>query len=170
MTCIVAISDNGIVYMGGDRGYSDGNSIMPSLEPKIFDKGLYLIGYAGNAGTGQNIVYNFNAPTLVTNTKIEKYMHGAFMPALKKFIKDDIDKDDDTSFIVGIKGRVYEISLQDYQCTEYASIAIGSGYSYALGSLHSTTSLDSNKRIKLALQAAITYSPTCMAPVDYLQK
>lgn len=168
MTCIVAISDGTTVYMGGERGYSDDHSIIPSLEPKIFDKGLYLIGYAGNAGTGQNVVYNFEAPPLVTNTKTDKYMHGVFIPALKKFLKDD--KDDETSLIIGIKGRVYEIDLEDYQCTEYAEVAIGSGYTYALGSLYSTTPLDNNYRIQVAMEAAIQYSPTCSGPVDYLQK
>lgn len=168
MTVIVAISDGNTIYMGGDRGYSDGDSIIPSLEPKIFDKGLYLIGYAGSAGIGQNIVYNFNAPALITNTKTDKYMHGVFMPALKKFLK--YEKDDDTSFIIGIKGRVYEIDLEDFQCTEYAEVAIGSGYTYSLGSLYSTTPLDNNYRIQVAIEAAIQYSPTCCGPVDILQK
>lgn len=170
MTCIVAISDGITVYMGGERGYSDEHSLMPSLQPKIYDKGLYLIGYAGNAGTGQNVVYNFDAPALVTNTKIDKYMHGVFIPALRKFLKNDIDKDDDTSLIVGIKGRVYEISIQDYQCTEYAEVAIGSGYTYALGSLYSTTPLDNQYRIQVAIESAIQYSPTCKGPIDILSK
>lgn len=170
MTCIVAISDGTTVYMGGERGWSDDHSIIPALEPKIFDKGLYLIGYAGNGGMGQNVVYNFEAPPLVTNTKIDKYMHTVFMPALKKFVKGDIKEEEETSFIIGIKGRVYEISLEDFQCTEYAEVAIGSGNSYALGSLYSTGPLENPYRITLAIEAAIQYSPTCSGPIDYLEK
>lgn len=170
MTCIVAISDGNTVYMGGERGYSDEHVIIPSLEPKIYDKGLYLIGYAGNAGTGQNVVHNFNPPAFVTNTKVDNYMYRSFIPALRKFLKDDIDKDDDTSLIIGIKGRVYEISVQDYQCTEYKEIAIGSGMPYALGSLHTSKDLPAKERVHIAIESAITYSPTCQGPIDILYK
>ena len=35
MTCIVGISDGSNVYIGGERGSSDGTSILPLTRPKV---------------------------------------------------------------------------------------------------------------------------------------
>lgn len=177
MTCIVAISDGSKVYMGGERGYSDSYTLVSSTQPKIFDIGSYLIGYAGNSGVGQTVVHNFELPPLGKISKIDIHMQRVFMPALRKFIKDyDIrlsDNDDDAAgFIVGVKGKVYEIDLSDFQCIEYDEVSIGSGSGYAFGSLYTTSRYDISPidRISISLEAAITYSPTCQGPIDILIK
>lgn len=174
MTCIVAIADNDVVYMGGERGHSDSYTLVSSTQPKIFDCGHYVIGYAGNTGIGQAICHNFSCPPSKT-MKIDRYMATVFIPQLRSFVKDnDIkipDNDDDNAgFIVGIKGKVYEIDLADFQCVEYAEVSIGSGSSYAYGSLYSTIGKHPLDRINEALNAAIIYSPTCQGPIDFLQK
>jgi 20S proteasome alpha/beta subunit len=174
MTCIVAISDKGHVYMGGERGFSDSYTLVSSTRPKIFSIGQYLIGYAGNSGIGQAIVYNFVPPVLKSN-KIDEHMLKLFIPSLRTFIKEsDIkisdSEDDGAGFIVGIKGGVYEVDLSDFQCVEYDEISIGSGSAYAYGSLYTSIDLPAKTRVEKALQASIHYSPTCQGPIDILYK
>jgi len=175
MTCIVAISDNKKVYMGGDRGHSDSHTIVSSTRPKIFDVGSYLIGYAGNSGIGQAVVYNFEFPPVGKTHNIDRHMLQVFIPKLRSFITDNNiklpdDDDNNAGFIVGVKGRVYEIDLTDFQCIEYNEVAIGSGSSYAYGSLYSNKDYEPSDRILQSINAAITYSPTCQGPIDILEK
>ena len=175
MTCIVAISDNKKVYMGGERGHSDSHTIVSSTRPKIFDVGSYLIGYAGNSGIGQAVVYNFEFPPIGKTNKIDKHMLQVFIPQLRSFFIDNNIKlpendDDNASFIVGVRGRVYEIDLSDFQCVEYDEVCIGSGGSYAYGALYSNRDYEPLDRIRGALKAAIHYSPTCSYPIDILEK
>ncbi len=172
MTCIVAIAHEDTVYMGGERGHSDDNVIVSSLAPKIFNKSFYLFGYAGNTGLGQLVAYTFDAPTMRVNTDTYKYVYNFFIPALRDHLKDYLSEKEDShaSFILGIKGKVFEIDTGDFQCVEYQELAIGSGAAYAYGSLHTTYNYDIPivHRINTALDAAITYSPTCQGPIDIL--
>jgi ATP-dependent protease HslVU (ClpYQ) peptidase subunit len=175
MTCIVAISDNGKVYMGGDRGHSDSHTLVSSTQPKIFDVGSYLIGYAGNSGIGQAVIYNFQYPAVGKTHNIDRHMLKVFIPALRLFFKEnDIkipdDDDNNAGFIIGVKGRVYEVDLADFQCIEYEEVSIGSGSSYAYGSLYTSIDLPAKDRVEKAIQAAINYSPTCQSPIDILYK
>jgi 20S proteasome alpha/beta subunit len=174
LTCIIAIANGKKVYMGGERGHSDSHTLVSSTQPKIFDVGSYLIGYAGNSGIGQAVVHNFEFPP-VKIANIYKHMTTVFIPALRSFIKDnDIkipdNEEDNASFIVGAKGRVYEIDLSDFQCIEYNEVSIGSGSSYAYGSLYSTQDYNPGDRIKQGIEAAILYSPSCQYPIDILEK
>lgn len=160
--------------MGGERGYSDSHTLVSSTQPKIFSIGQYLIGYAGNSGVGQAIVYNFSPPAL-KSIKIDNHMLKLFMPQLRSFIKEsDIklpdSEDDSTGLIVGIKGRVYEVDLSDFQCVEYEEVSIGSGSGYAYGSLYTSIGLPPKARVEKAIQSAINYSPTCQSPIDILYK
>lgn len=175
MTCIVAIAHQGKVYMGGERGHSDSHTIVSSTRPKIFERGSYLIGYAGNSGIGQAVVHNFEFPPLGKSTHIDRHMSTVFIPKLRSFITDNNIKlsendDDSAGFVVGIKGRVYEIDMSDFQCIEYNEVAIGSGSSYAYGSLYSTNDYEPLDRIRQSIEAAILYSPTCQGPIDILSK
>jgi ATP-dependent protease HslVU (ClpYQ) peptidase subunit len=172
MTCIVGIADGTNVYIGGERGHSDSDVIVSSLAPKVFNKSHYLIGFAGNTGMGQSIAYTFDAPTHRINTDTYRYVYEFFIPALKDHLKDQIPEKEDsqTSFLLGIRGKLFEIDTSDFQCVEYAEVAIGSGAAYAMGSLHTTYTynISTIDRIQHALDAAITYSPTCQGPIDIL--
>lgn len=170
MTCIVGIVDNNNVYIGGERGHSDSDIIVSSLAPKVFNKLHYVIGYAGNSGMGQSIAYTFDAPTHRVNTDTYKYVYEFFIPAMREHLKDQLpDKEDNHAcFLLGIKGKLFEIDTSDFQCTEYSEVAIGSGAAYAYGSLYTTSNytIPTIDRIHIALDAAITYSPTCQGPID----
>ena len=178
MTCIVAIAHEGNVYMGGDRGHSTSGWINSSTRPKISQHGEYLFGYSSNAGIGQWVQQGMEFPPIYIEDNY-KHLITVFMPALRDFLKEnDIKIDGETheaDLYLGFRGKVYEINTDHMYCTEYTEIAGGSGYQYAFGSLY-TTSIDDDSypvftpelRIRLALGAAITYSPSCQGPIDIL--
>jgi 20S proteasome alpha/beta subunit len=159
MTIVIGLIDNGIVYMGSDRAMSDEYSISSPITPKIKKNGQFLIGYASN----------------VLKKDVDKYMRTDFILTLKKAIEPygiDISDDDKAAadFLVGVHGRLFNISTNDWQVNEYDKYtAIGSGNSYAIGSLDTSyTWKDPIKKIKTALESAIKNSPQCDYPIDIL--
>lgn len=170
MTCIIALATSSNVILGGERGCSDENSILATTQPKVFKLGSYVIGFAGNMGLGQSVAYNFTPPDF-SGSNPSLHMLKVFLPSLRSFFTDNNIKlpeklEDHADFIVGLANKVYGVSSYDFQCVEYPFIASGSGSSFALGSLYSSTSLPPQNRVELALQAAISLSPTCLGPID----
>ena len=168
MTCIVGISHNGNVYIGGERGASDGSTILPLTTPKVRKNNDYLIGYAGSQGIGQ-IPFMISLPPIGKN--IEKTLRTEFVSTLKNSIDECGNashlEDNTTDWLIGVQGRLFEISSEDWSVCEFESTAIGSGSNIAMGSLHTTrTWKDQEKRIRYALQAAVDISPTCLDPID----
>ena len=168
MTCIVGIAKDGIVYIGGDRGASDGNILLPLTRPKVKKCGEYLIGYAGSMGIGQ-LAHYIDMPPIGKN--IEKTLRTSFVKALKTAIDEygnssHID-DNSTDWLIGVQGRLFEISSEDWGVCEFAESSIGSGNSIALGSLHTSRNWkDQEKRIRYSLEAAVEISPSCSGPID----
>ena len=71
--------------------------------------------------------------------------------------------------IICVRGRIFEHNAADMSLTEYQQpfLAMGSGSSYAYGSLYSTQkSKNARNRVRTAVAAAIQYSPSCMGPID----
>lgn len=170
MTCIVGIASDGVVYMGGDRGASDENIILPLYRPKVVQMNNYLIGYAGSQGIGQ-LAHMIDLPPIGKN--IERTLRTTFVKILRNAIEEygnasTVD-DNATEWLVGVDGRLFEISSVDWQVSEFAESAIGSGGPIALGSLHTSRNWkDQERRIKSALQAAVDVSITCLEPIDIL--
>jgi hypothetical protein len=81
-----------------------------------------------------------------------------------------IDSTNDTDILIGIRGRLFELSPVDWSVAEVLETAIGSGGDFALGSLHTTKEFPATPefRIEYALNAAIAYSPNCQGPIDIL--
>jgi ATP-dependent protease HslVU (ClpYQ) peptidase subunit len=168
MTCIVGISDNGNVYIGGERGSSDGSSILPLTRPKVKRCGDYLIGYAGSQGIGE-LAHFINMPPVTKD--IHKTLRTTFISTLKSAIEEYGNashlEDNSTDWLVGVNGRLFEISSEDWHIAEFSYSAIGSGGPIALGSLHTSRNWkDQEKRIRHALQAAVDINPSCIAPID----
>ena len=170
MTCIVGIAKNGIVYMGGDRGASDGSSILPLCRPKIVKINNYLVGYAGSQGIGQ-LAHMIDLPTIPNNKNVTKTLRTTFIKSLKNAVEEfgnaSVNEDNSTDWLVGIHGRLFEITSEDWQVSEFEETSIGSGNYIALGSLHTSRSWkDQEKRIRYSLQAAVDISPSCLGPLD----
>jgi hypothetical protein len=171
MTILAGLTHGGKVYMGADRAMSDNHFISPLAKPKIRKVGPYLIGYSGSLGTGQ--LTTFAAYPDINTTNLEAWMRiqfcGALQRAADEFKIDISNEDNGADLLVGVAGRLFEISTIDWSVGEYNMIATGSGFPFAMGSLHTTRFTDDPTwRIKEAVGAAIKYSPSCVGPIDVL--
>jgi ATP-dependent protease HslVU (ClpYQ) peptidase subunit len=175
MTCISAIAHNGKIYMGGDSAASDeGNIVSTRKEPKVFIKNNYLIGYAGSFRFGKVVEHVFIPPKPQTDN-LDKFLNTSFVDALRSACEvskiDPSSEDDPSELLVGVNGRLFEF-CNDWHFGEDANNfnAIGSGSSFALGSLYSTGRMQSPPaRIKLSLQAAEKFSPSVRSPFTILE-
>ena len=169
MTAIVGIKDDKNVYLFGDRGASDSDTIVSMTTPKIWKVSENIIaGYAGSGGLGQMIQY-MKWP--VFDGDAMEYLRASLAPAIIKTRDKMAGKDEEeASLLIGIKTiepMLFEMDTSDYSVFPFDYTAIGSGGPIALGSLHSTTgSLES--RGKKAIMAAIDHSPSCKGPFDSL--
>ena len=80
------------------------------------------------------------------------------------------DPEHSSEFIIGTQGRLFELSTADWSVAEVNETALGSGSPFALGSLYTTKDFPATHefRINMAIEAAITYSPSCQGWVDIL--
>lgn len=176
MTCIIAIEQNGIVTMGGDRMGSNGYTGAPVAESKVFKKGGVLIGYTSSFRMGQLLQHALTIPVLPAEIDLDKWVAIDFMQAIRQVYQDngwDGQKDNKAehgSFLMAVNGRCYEIQ-SDYSFIRNLSgeYAVGSGTSFALGSLRSTRGkLSAEKRILEGLETASEYVVTVQGPYDVL--
>ena len=175
VTCIVGIANEGKVYIGSDRGASDDSSIISMCRPKVHVKQDWIFGYAGDIGTAQLLEFA-ELPELEEDDDPYRVLRLDVVEELRSLIESHgtmpNDKEDNSaSFLIGAKGRLFELSTSDWSVIEIEETAIGSGGTFALGSLHTTKQFPVALpiyRIEQALNAAITYSPTCQGPIDIL--
>lgn len=171
MTCIVGISDGETVYIGGDRGASDESCIITLSQPKVKTNGEWIYAYSGSLGNGQLLDF-INYPALKKTDDVYKIVRFDIVSQLKDLYESHGSEKDDnaTDYLIGIRGRLFELSSEDWGVAEVQETSIGSGGNFALGSLYTSKELEDNPivRITLALNAAITYSPTCQGPTDIL--
>lgn len=183
MTCIVAIAQNGTVYMGSDHAASDDKSgwVMSRKEPKVFKVGQYGIAFTDSFRMGQILQYNWTPPKYTptkTNFGLDKFMRTKFIDSVKAAFKEhgfgDIggtDEDTGGIFIVGLEGRIFVVD-EDFHVGENVVnyMAEGSGGMFALGALHATKHQKNPKmRLKLALEAASEFSMSVAPPFTYIQ-
>jgi hypothetical protein len=184
MTCIVAIAQNGTVYMGSDHAASDDKTgwIISRKEPKCFKVGQYAIAFTDSFRMGQILQYAWTPPKYTptkTNSGLDKFMRTKFIESVKQAFKDGgygsigSSSDEDTGgiFIVGLEGRIFTID-EDFHVGENVVnyMAEGSGGQIALGALHATKHQKNPKlRIKAALEAATEFNMAVAAPYTYIQ-
>lgn len=170
MTCIVGIATEDSVYIGGDRAASDEDSIYSLRTPKVFTNGSWIVGYCGTIGIAQLIEFiEFEEEVDDPYT----YIRLTIVEQLKKAIESfsNASAEHDTAWLIGYKNRLFELCDSDWGVMEFQEVAIGSGGSFALGSLHTTSQFDVATpyyRIECALNAAIALSPLCQGPIDIL--
>jgi ATP-dependent protease HslVU (ClpYQ) peptidase subunit len=170
MTCIVGIAHEGKVYMGGERGVSDENTIMSMSVPKIHTRGDWVFGYSDSVAIGQLLDFialppaGKNPYTTLRLNIVEEY---------KKAIESYsiVSPEHSADILIGAQGRLFEFSTTDFSVIEIGEGSVGSGHQIALGSLYTTrTWKDQEKRIKVAIEAAIEFSTGCAKPIDFLMK
>ena len=178
MTCIIGLVDNGKVYMGADRAQSSHNWTQPTIVPKVFKNGQYLIATCGSIRMHNLLQFGFTPPIYHENEdELKSFMVNKFIKSVIELFKANSwggdkhrpDVAEGGSFMVGVAGHLFEIS-SDFQIRENMDLYAtnGSGAEYALGSLFSTYSHDPESRVRLALQSAAKFSPTVSEPFDIL--
>ena len=183
MTCIVAIAQNGTVYMGSDHAASDDKTgwILSRKEPKCFKVGQYAVAFTDSFRMGQILQYNWTPPKYAptkTNSGLDKFMRTKFVDSVKVAFKDHgfgsiggSDEDTGGIFIVGLEGRIFTID-EDFHVGENIVnyMAEGSGGQIALGALYATKNQKNPKlRLKLALEAASEFNMAVAPPFTYIQ-
>ena len=184
MTCIVAIAQNGVVYMGSDHAASDDKTgwILSRKEPKCFKTGQYAIAFTDSFRMGQILQYMWTPPKYTptkTNSGLDKFMRTKFVDSVKSAFKEHgygsigSSSEEDTGgiFIVGIEGRIFTID-EDFHVGENIVnyMAEGSGGQIALGALHATKNQKNPRlRLKAALEAATEFNMSVSAPYTYIQ-
>ena len=164
----MGLSDGDKIYIGGDRGVSDNDSILSMSRPKVNKKDDWVFGYAGTLGTGQLIEF-INLPKINKVDDIYKVIRIDIVQQLKSLYEThgrDTD-DNGTDWLIGYKNKLFELSSGDWGVLEVEYSAIGSGSTFALGSLYTSRSWkDHKKRVHTAIESSIYLSPTCKEPID----
>lgn len=161
MTCIVGVVERDDVFIGGDSAGAAGHYAITTRAPKVFRNGPFVMGYTSSFRMGQLLQYAFVPPDHEFEMTTMEYMVTSFIPELRTclsdggFAKKDNNVETGGTFLVGYKGRLFEIE-SDFQVQETLCgySACGCGREVALGSLHATRDLPVARRIKTALEAA----------------
>lgn len=178
MTCIVGMTHNGKVWMGGDSAGTAGNMNQRiRADKKVFVKGEFIIGFCGSFRMGDLLKHTFEIPDTAEVTDPDKFMVNQFVDALRNLLETENKKaglsDRDKlypSILVGFRGRLYNVE-SDYQCgrPEDGFDSVGSGSSVAVGAMHGSRSIKSpRKRIEAALEAAARNDAAVRPPFHIL--
>ena len=174
MTCVVALREQGIVYMGCDSaGVGGWYSRANRVDPKIYRVGGMLIGFTTSFRMGQLLGYSLSLPHHHADVPVEKYMATAFINAVRDCLKaggwaeKEKDQEKGGTFLVAYRGRIFQVQ-SDYQVGECEEPfdAVGCGQELALGSLYTSAKakLAPRARVELALQAAAQFSAGVYGP------
>lgn len=166
MSCVVGLLNNGNLYMGADGiATTEDGEKRPIICHKIFTNKQYLLGYTGSVRHGQLVGPRFFDPPENVYDLADK-MREKFAEKGAVLTIDTGQQMHSSNFLIGYQGRLFEI-LIDFQFNEVLGdyTAIGSGASYAMGSLYATKRWTSpTKRILNALEAASEYDRSCGKP------
>lgn len=173
MSTVIGIVEDKKVYIGADSlASTEEGDARPIKCKKIFRNGKYLVGFIGSVRGGQVLYPEYfkfppkimDVPDAIMNQCVEK---GCLVTSEQQTSLHACN------FLIGFKGKLYEI-LVDFQMSEIASYtAVGSGSTYAFGSLHTTEQMKDDftppMRIELALEAAAEFSTGTRKPFYWEQ-
>lgn len=168
MSCVVGLIYDEAIYMGSDGiATTEEGEKRPIHATKIFRNGNYLMGFTGSVRAGQVIFpVHFNPSEDINKLPDEMREHMSNKGTL--MIGESQVQLYNGNFLIGFKGKLYEI-LMDFQLNETLGnyTAIGSGASYALGSLHTSKDMmvTPRRRVEMALEAACEYDMSCGPPL-----
>ena len=167
------VCDQGKVWIGGDSAGVSGWDVTIRADSKVFKNGEFLFGFTTSFRMGQLIQYAFQPPKQMEDQDVFAYMCTTFVDALRScfkaggFAKRDSEVESAGTFLVGYRGRLFEIS-GDYQVGESVDgyLSCGCGREYASGAMFATKdlALSPEERLVLALRAAEHHSAAIRGP------
>lgn len=178
MTCIVAVADDGIVYMGADSASSAWgyNYVHSRKDAKVFKLGEAVVGFTSSWRMGQVLHYELKLPEVPEGCELHEYMVRCFVPKLREAAKAAgalTTKEGTESlgqFLVGLRGRIFCVE-SDFGVGEYMQdyAACGCGMMCAEGALYAAALLPPLDRLRVALNAAAKHTEGVRAPFNYIQ-
>jgi hypothetical protein len=175
MTCIVGLVTPEGVHIGGDSAGVSGWDLTVRRDAKVFMVGEAVIGCTTSFRMGQLLRFNLSLPMKAEGMDEFQYMVTQFIPSVRACLKDggfaskQNDVESGGSFLVGYRGRLFEIA-SDYQVgeNECGFAAVGCGASYALGAVAASYALPPYERITSALKIAEQFSAGVRGPFTVL--
>lgn len=173
MSVVVAVKENGIVYMGADTQSTAGKKKKNELNESNFKirrmgNGI-LVGTCGEVSSSQLLFSERNLFTLDSDGKLTKrHIVKEIIPKIIEVLKkgNKLDKDDGTmelAFLIAYKDCLYEI-LSDFFVLNLAKFAArGAGSEFVLYSL-SKENLPVRERILQALRISAKRIASVSAP------
>jgi len=174
MTCIVAATDGRSLLFGADSAGPSGDEILVVETPKVFARGLYLIGYAGSFRLGQILRYTADLPDPPEASDLEAFLVRELVPAVRKAVVDEGMANpgprilgEQVSFLLGCRGQIWTVTADLSVIRETPFAAAGSGRLRAYGALHALHAAGVEpvrRRLELALEAAAAYTTSVRPP------
>jgi len=160
MTTIIGIQGKGwgmiaaeSLIVGGDQKF------MATGMDKVVEKGEFIFAFAGDAIAGDIALHSWNMPKIPRGVNLDKFMMTDILPSLRQAYADygydpapktaDNDPKAEAGFdaLLCVKGKIYQIDNDFSWVRDDRGIyGIGSGGSYALGSLARATLSQTNTR------------------------
>ena len=166
MTCIAALIDKNIVWIGGDTCGSDLYDYTTGYHSKVFKNGEFLFGGTTSFRMLDLLQYVFNPPYIEKKDEedFDKYMRTKFIDNFRKclsnggFLEKKNEVEQGGNFLVGFRDKLFEIQ-SDFSVLnppKWGS-AVGCGHVAAKASLYTTVNLNifsPEERIKKALETS----------------
>jgi len=172
MTTLVAVIGQGKTVMAADSAVTFNGEIQQRVLPKIFRAGDMLIGAAGLSRLGTVLRNRVTLTCPGPDEDLDDFMVETFCPHLQTILSDnhlwdDVERRFDGCLLVAVRDVVFEVHGNLDPCRFVVPFnSVGSGSSYALGSLHATTSrwADPEYRADQALYAAAQFDNCTRLP------
>lgn len=189
MTCIAGVEHEGKVWIGGDRAWSNGETLAVSADSKLFRLGPMLLGERGSGRLGQIAQHCLELHGPAAGHPKMHWLVRWFVPRLRRALKEHgalvVLESADTEmksladfpetgtegmageFLIGLDGKLYAI-YQDFAVfrTACGCNAVGSGAREAIAVLAATEDLPPAQRVMKALQASTKHTPHVCGPFD----
>lgn len=161
MTTIIGIQGKGWGLIAADSLIVDnGQKFIATNMDKVVESGEYVFAFAGDGISGDIARYSWTPPKVPKIVNMDKFMMTDVMPSLKQAYVDYgydpapknseglINPDAGFDALISIRGHIYQIDNDFAWVRDDRGIyGIGSGGSYALGSLARATLSVTNTRL-----------------------
>lgn len=174
MTCVVAVTSAGKVFMAGDSAISYGGaSTSPMRIQKVFFSGKFLVGFAGGLRFGDVVRHQFVFPEIPKRMDVEKYFSSVFADSLRGVLKatgsGSTNKHGTNrmggELLIGYKGKIWSIGdYYDVSRSHENFDAIGAGGDYALCVLGATKEHEPRERLRRALEQSVKFCSDVSPP------